>query len=102
MDSSYNVPSDDLIEDESEPVLKPDGKLCVIKEQIIRDEISGLTFQFERDERGYTAFRIFGSTLPFGNCEIIFGSDGTEAATGMLVRGLSKPTWAYPARPSAA
>jgi len=74
-------------------MLKPQAETCKIKEQIITDQASGLTLQFERDEQGYTRLRIFGTALPYRNRELIFSAEGVLGATGTLTRGLSKPAW---------
>lgn len=75
--------------------LKPDATDWTIKEQVLEDRASGLTFQFEHasDDAGAPfRLRIFGA-LPFGNRELLFGPDGTLAATGTFVGGLCKPSW---------
>lgn len=74
------------------PFNQPDG-VCPVREQIITDEATGLTFQFELDEDGCTRFRIFGRALPCGNREIILNPEGRHTASGMILRGLTKPTW---------
>lgn len=81
-----------LIVDANVCTPKPDGKICRIREQILRDPASGLTFQFEVDEQGRTRFRIFGDALPAGNWEIGF-ENGELSFTGTSLR-LCKPTWA--------
>jgi hypothetical protein len=74
--------------------LKPNGGVCAIREQIIEDLASGLTFQFEL-KPGSDApvrLRIFGD-LPFGNREILFDQDGVEAGAGTLLSGACRPSW---------
>lgn len=74
--------------------LKPNGGLCAIREQIIEDPVSGLTFQFEM-KPGSDApvrLRIFGN-LPFGNREILFDEDGKEAGAGTALVGSCRPSW---------
>jgi hypothetical protein len=73
--------------------LKPDGKTWAIREQIIEDRVTDLTFQFEVMPDGEMRFRIFGKSLPFGNREIIFDEDGTEAGSGTATAGLCRPAW---------
>ena len=80
--------------------VKPDGKKCVIREQIIQDDATGLTFQFEVkpgicDGKTVeeTVLRVYGESLPFGNREIVFSPDGAETAAGTSTRGLCRPAW---------
>ena len=72
--------------------IKPNGTLCSIKEQIVEDLASGLTLQFEC-ENGKTRLVIAGRALPFGNREIIFDTEGREAAAGTLVGEFRRPSW---------
>ena len=72
--------------------VKPNGALCAIKEQIVEDLASGLILQFEC-EHGHTRLVIAGRALPFGNREIIFDSEGKEAAAGTLVGEFRRPSW---------
>jgi hypothetical protein len=72
--------------------LKPSGSLCSIREQIVEDLASGLTLQFECNN-GRTRLVIAGTSLPFGNREILFDGDGREAAAGTLVGEFRKPSW---------
>ena len=79
--------------------MKPNGRLCVIREQIIEDA-SGLTFQFEVTNGFHhgqpveeTVLRIFGSSLPCGNRQIIFGPDGDNVGSGTFTRDLCRPAW---------
>ena len=85
---------DDESSGEQVEVAADEGATCRIREQIIHDPASGLTFQFELDSTGFTRFRIFGDAIPFGNREIAFSPDGMEAAVGTATKGLSRPTWA--------
>jgi hypothetical protein len=73
--------------------VKPDGKPWTIREQIIEDRVTGLTFQFEIMPDGEPRFRIFGKALPFGNREIIFDDEGAEAGSGTATSGLCRPAW---------
>lgn len=73
--------------------VKDDGKNWTIREQIIEDLVTGLTFQFEVAPNGEPRLRIFGENLPFGNREIQFAVDGTMAGSGSVTSGLSKPAW---------
>ena len=46
--------------------VKPNGRNCIIKEQIIEDHVTGVTLQFEVVRGGTARLRIFGR-FPFGN-----------------------------------
>jgi hypothetical protein len=75
--------------------LKEHADDWTIKEQILEDPASGLTFQFEhmpQDKGAPFRLRIFGD-LPFGNREIMFGPDGKRAGAGTALTGSCKPTW---------
>jgi hypothetical protein len=77
---------------DSPATLKSDGKMCCIREQILRDEVTGLTLQFEVDDLGRTRVRLYGDSLLFGNRQ--FGFDHGEltfAATQTV--GKCKPAW---------
>ena len=63
-----------------------------MREQIIEDAASGLTLQFECSE-GRTRLVIFGTALPYGNREILFDSEGREAAAGTLLGEFRRPSW---------
>lgn len=72
---------------------KPNGALCLIKEQIIDDLVTGLTIQFETVDDGTARLRIFGNVLPLGNREIIFDKDGEETATGTAMTAPCRASW---------
>jgi hypothetical protein len=72
--------------------LKPNGALCGIREQIVEDVASGLILQFEC-ANGKPRLVIAGASLPFGNREIIFDSEGKEAAAGTLLGEFRRPSW---------
>jgi hypothetical protein len=72
--------------------VKPNGALCAIREQIVEDLASGLILQIECSG-GRTRLVIAGRALPFGNREIIFDSEGKEAAAGTLVGEFRRPSW---------
>ena len=71
---------------------KPNGGVCQIREQIIEDEVSGLTIQFELRDNGTTKMTIYGN-LPYGNREFIFDSNGEEGAAGVALSGSCRPSW---------
>ena len=74
--------------------LKPGGEICTIREQIIEDPVTGLTFQFATAPGTSAPFRlkIFGD-VPHGNREIAFDQDGQQVAAGTMVSGSCAPTW---------
>src|SRR4051812_43564846 len=61
--------------------LKPNGRMCRVREQIIEDSASGLTLQFECDD-GRLRLVIAGAPLKLGNREIFFDEEGREAGAG--------------------
>ena len=73
---------------------KQDARDWTIKEQIVEDLASGLTFQFEviPDSTARYRLRIYGD-IPHGNREIIFDVEGKEAGSGTALSGLCKPAW---------
>jgi hypothetical protein len=72
--------------------LKPNGLVCNVREQIVEDRATGLTFQFEC-ANGQLRLVIAGKSLPFGNREIIFDAEGREAGAGTLVGEFKRPSW---------
>ncbi len=73
--------------------IKPNAQTCLIKEQIVEDEVTGLTLQFERRDDGSTKLRIYGLSLPFGNREIVFDAEGKPEGSGVFLGELSRPSW---------
>ncbi|MBJ7534575.1 hypothetical protein JDN40_10710 [Rhodomicrobium vannielii ATCC 17100] len=74
--------------------VKPNGGVCHIKEQIIKDDVSGLTFQFALapGTDAPVRMRVFGG-LPYGNREILFDAEGVEAGAGTALTGSCTPSW---------
>lgn len=74
--------------------LKPDGAICEIREQIIEDPVSGLSFQFVYvpESDAPVRLRIVGD-LAFGNREILFDRNGAEAGAGTSLVGSCSPSW---------
>ena len=72
--------------------IKPNGRMCKVREQIIEDPASGLTLQFECDD-GRLRMVIAGAALRLGNREILFDEDGREAGAGTLVGEFRRPNW---------
>ena len=75
--------------------MKEDCQTWTIKEQLIEDLSTGLTLEFEVVADDLEApFRLkISGDLPFGEREIMFGRDGKEACSAMVLAGLSSPTW---------
>ena len=78
--------------------VKPQAKQWIIREQIIEDPVSGLTFQFEVMPKGDARLYVYGD-LPFGNREFIFDSKGKEAGAGTAITGLCRPSWLHMCEP---
>ena len=78
--------------------LKPDNPQdWTIKECIIEDPVSGLTFQFEVPPNGEPHLRIYERSLRvhqlfYGNRDFVF-KDGKFVGAGTNVNGLCKPGW---------
>lgn len=74
--------------------VKPGAGEFRVKEQIIEDLPSGLTFQFVHmpDSDAPYRLRITGD-LPFGNREILFGKNGEEAGSGTALVDACPATW---------
>lgn len=74
--------------------IKPAAAECLIKEQIIKDPVSGLTLQFVSipGSDAPVRLRIFGN-LPYGNREILFDKHGAEAGAGTALIGSCPPSW---------
>ena len=61
--------------------LKPDARICRVREQVIEDLPSGLTLQFEACEGGCRLL-IAGRALRSGDREILFDAEGRVIAIG--------------------
>ncbi|MEX2246111.1 MAG: hypothetical protein WEC75_05445 [Dehalococcoidia bacterium] len=72
--------------------VKPHGLDCRIKEQIIEDEVSGLTLQFDALPDGTFRLKISGD-FPFGGRDWIFNSEGEEAGGGVGTCCTPRPSW---------
>lgn len=92
MRHSFCVFHDALLLKEMAVAIKDDAKPWTIKEQIIEDRASGLTFQFEVMPNGEPRFRVLGN-LPFGNREFVFNKDGEKSGSGTATRGTCRPAW---------
>lgn len=74
--------------------IKPNGRLCSIREQIVEDPGSGLVLQFECAD-GRARLVIAGEGLPFRNREFLFDAEGREAGAGTLGE-FRRPSWLKP------
>ena len=70
-------------------MLKTSDSPLVIKQQIIKDLPTGLTIIFEVVSSGEGRMRLCGSTLPFGNRDFQFDSNGELVGTGTGLAGCS-------------
>lgn len=75
--------------------VKPNGAAWTIREQIVEDPASGLTFQFLVTTAADAPYKlkVFGDGLPFGNREIVFDAEGREAGAGTLLAESCAPSW---------
>jgi len=74
--------------------LKPNGGMCLIREQIIEDPVSGLTIQFAHVPGSDAPFRLrIHGDLPYGDRELLFNSAGEEAGAGTALGGHCRPSW---------
>jgi len=64
-------------------MLKPNAKTPKIKEQLINDEITGLTLIFRVTPHGEARLHLLGDILPFGNRDFQFDGSGELAGTGV-------------------
>lgn len=64
---------------------------CIVKEQTLEDEVTGLRFQFKSCPAGGFVMRVFGKQLPHGNRDIFFDEDGLECGSGTALGGPMKP-----------
>ncbi len=71
---------------------KPNGANVVVREQIIEDEVTGLTLKFERALNGEGRLRLYGN-LSFGNRDFMFSQDGRLVGMGTAVCERPRPTW---------
>ncbi len=74
--------------------IKPDADTLTIKEQIVEDPVSGLSFQFSVVYGSDSPFRlrVFGP-LPNGNREFVFDSTGERTGAGTSLSGNCGPSW---------
>jgi hypothetical protein len=74
--------------------IKPHAGQFIIREQIIEDPVSGITFQFIHMPGSDAPYRlkIFGN-IPHGNREILFDDEGKEAGAGIALSDSCPPSW---------
>ena len=68
-------------------------RTCKIKEQVIHDPVSGLTFQFEVTALGETSMKVFGESLTLGNRDFAFDESGNLVGRGTATVGPNFPTF---------
>jgi len=75
--------------------IKPSGKLCSIREQIIEDPVTGLSIQFvsRPDTDSPVRMVIFGALPDGGSREILFDAEGNEAGAGTALGVSCRPSW---------
>lgn len=73
--------------------LKPDGGSWSIAEQVVHDEVTGLTLQFDLRADGSPRLRIIGEQLPFGNRDIGFEVGGGQTDAGSATASCPAPSW---------
>ena len=71
-------------------MLKKDAKTLYIKEQLINDLATGLTVIFRVTTNGEARFHLLGDSLPFGNRDFQFDTEGRLIGTGTGVRNCCK------------
>ena len=70
-----------------------DRQSTTIREQIIHDQASGLSLQFEVAPNGETVLHVFGDGLANGNRTFEFDHRGELAGRGCTVSGDCRPGW---------
>jgi hypothetical protein len=64
-----------------------------VKEQLIDDDVSGLTLRFEVLPTGEPILRLYGAQLPHGNRVIRFTCAGELQHMATSVLGSERPNW---------
>ena len=72
---------------------KPGGKDWTVKEQIIEDLVTGLSFKFRVTPDGEPRLHIYGDSLEFCNRDICFDKNGEESGGGTAMGGHCQATW---------
>ena len=80
---------------ETQSRIKPGALPCRIKEQIIEDQVTGLTLQFDALPDGTSRLTILGD-FPLGNRNWIFNAEGEEAGGGSGLCCAPSTHWLLP------
>lgn len=64
-----------------------------IQQQLIDDDVSGLTFAFDVLPSGEPVLRIYGAILPHGNRILRFSQSGNLEHLATSVLGTERPNW---------
>lgn len=78
--------------------IKPDAQKIEILEQIIEDEVSGVTLQFQKRPDGECAIYMYGD-FRFGNRTFVFDATGELAGTGTHTAQCPRPTFIREVQP---
>jgi hypothetical protein len=70
----------------------PRPQWCV-KNQLIDDDVSGLTFRFDILPSGEPILKLYGAILPHGNRQIRFSPSGDLQHFATSVLGVERPNW---------
>lgn len=71
-------------------MLKQNAKTLHIKEQLINDQVTGLTLIFQVTSGGEANLQLLGDNLLFGNRDFQFDTGGRLVGTGTGVRSCCK------------
>jgi len=66
-----------------------------VKDQLIDDDVSGLTLRFEVLPSGEPVLRLYGAILPHGNRLIRFSHAGDFEHMATSVLGTERPNWPF-------
>lgn len=66
-----------------------------VKDQLIDDDVSGLTMRFEVLPSGEPVLRLYGAILPHGNRLIRFSRAGEFQHMATSVLGTERPNWPH-------
>ena len=77
----------------STSAVKPNAQKWTILEQIVRDEVTGLTFQFDLRPNGRPRLIVTGGAIMFGNREIGFDLEGRKSDGGTHLAACPTPSW---------
>ena len=73
-----------------------------VKDQLIDDDVSGLTMRFEVLPTGEPVLRLYGAILPHGNRLIRFSRTGDFQHMATSVLGAERPNWPHHDTPAIA